>query len=502
MKIMTRRDFMKNAAAAAFATTVGTSLTSCANTVAGLGLKKKKKRPNLVYVFPDQFRRQAMGFMNEDPVITPNLDKFASESLVLTDVVSNFPLCSPYRAMLLTGKYPAANGVLTNCHSRRAKLNNELRKSDHCISDVLHDNNYSLGYIGKWHLESPAEDADTYGKYTWTPPDRRHGFDFWYSYGSFDRHLEPHYYVNSKTADDVTEIREWSPKHETDVAVNYIKNTGGKYRESNEPFALFVAYNPPHPAYKFVPEKYKKMYDGKTHKDLLMRPNLDPNGETSEKAKGWVKDYFAAVTGVDDQFGRILKCLKEQGLEDDTIVVFTADHGDMMGSHDLRSKNVWYEESMGIPFIIRWPGHIKPGKDNLLLSTPDNMPTLLGLMGLENKIPKAVQGKDYANALLGKKMERPDSALYFYIKEGKPESGNRGLRTHRYTFVIKRKKSGKKVKKGKAVKEEIILYDNKKDPYQMKNIATENPKIVKDLTAELYRELKKINDPWSVIRNP
>ncbi|RLD11962.1 MAG: sulfatase [Chlamydiae bacterium] len=486
MKNLSRRDFMKNVALAAMASTVGASLSSCANAVKKINVEEKTKMPNLIYVFPDQFRRQSLGFLNEDPVITPNLNKFASESLVLTDCVSCYPLCSPYRAMLLTGKYPAQNKVLTNCHSRRYKFHNELQKSDRCISDVLHDNDYSLGYIGKWHLESPLPEKNTYGEYTWTPPDRRHGFDYWCSYGSTGHHFHTHYYINSKSEKDVTEISEWSPKFETDVATNYIKNTNGKYRKPNQPFALFLAYNPPHPNYKEVPEKYVKMYDGKNYKDLLVRPNLDPKGETSEKAKGWVKNYFAAVTGIDDQFGRILNCLKEQGLDKNTIVIFTSDHGDMMGSHNLRSKNVWYEESMGVPFIIRWPGHIKPGKDDLLINTPDIMPTLLAMMGLKNKIPKDVQGKDLAGAFLGKKINRPDSSFYFLIKEGKPDSGRRGLRTHRYTFVISKSKK----------KNKIFLYDNKKDPYQLENIADSKPELVKKLTEKLYKKLTEINDPW------
>ncbi len=111
--------------------------------------------PNLVFVFPDQMRGQALGFLNEDPVLTPNLDRFAEESLVLTNAVSNYPVCSPYRAMLMTGKYAHANGVLSNCNSASAPFACELRRTDRCWSDVLKNHGYSLGYIGKWHLDAP-----------------------------------------------------------------------------------------------------------------------------------------------------------------------------------------------------------------------------------------------------------------------------------------------------------------------------------------------------------
>ena len=118
-------------------------------------IQSRPKKPNLVFVFPDQMRAHTLGFMKEDPSITPTLDAFADESLVLTQAVSNYPVCSPYRAMLMTGKFPFANRVLSNCNSRTTPLGNELQPSDRCWSDVLKDQGYSLGYIGKWHLDAP-----------------------------------------------------------------------------------------------------------------------------------------------------------------------------------------------------------------------------------------------------------------------------------------------------------------------------------------------------------
>ena len=226
------------------------------------------------------------------------------------------------------------------------------------------------------------------------------------------------------------------------------------------------------------------MYEGKTYKDLLNRPNVDLNNPHPQ-AKAHVKNYFAAVTGTDDQFGRILMALKEKGLEDNTIVVFTADHGEMMGSHNRMHKSVAYEESIGIPFIIRWPRKIPARRDNLLLTPSDIMPSLLSLMGLSNLIPNDVEGADYSSIMLGKKGKRPTSALYLNCSG--PHGGKRGLRTDRYTFTITPTESGTK---------EILLFDNLKDPYQLTNIAQSNPKIVRKLTAELKHWLKKTNDPW------
>lgn len=117
----------------------------------------KKQPPNLVYVFPDEFRQQALGFMGQDPVVTPNLDAFARESLVLTQAVSNCPICSPYRGMLFTGKYPISNGVVTNCYSETIPYGIELKDTERCLTDVLHDAGYHQGYIGKFHLHLPKE---------------------------------------------------------------------------------------------------------------------------------------------------------------------------------------------------------------------------------------------------------------------------------------------------------------------------------------------------------
>lgn len=214
------------------------------------------------------------------------------------------------------------------------------------------------------------------------PPERRHGFTFWHAYNCRDQHMNPRYWKTQAKREEPTYFDEWSTKHEADVAIEFIRNPQGKYRDPNKPFAIFISPNPPHTPFDQVPKKYVDMYKGKTYKDLLNRPNVDSNNPPPQ-AKQHVKNYFAAVTGTDEQFGRILDALRQQQLEDNTIVVFTADHGEMMGSHNRMHKSVCYEESIGIPFIIRWPGKIPARRDNLLLSPADMMPSLLGLMGLD-----------------------------------------------------------------------------------------------------------------------
>lgn len=448
-------------------------------------------RPNLVIVFPDEMRAQAMGFLGADPVITPHLDRFAAQGKVLINAASCYPVCSPYRASLLTGKYPYSSGVTFNCNSFATPFGVFLKPTERCLGDVLKDAGYACGYIGKWHLDAPeAPPAPDWRVAVWdayTPPGpRRHGFDFWYSYGCHNNHLKPFYYVGDRGPEDKIVVDQWSPEHEADVACRFIRNEDGRQRDPSKPFALLVSMNPPHMPYHAMPERYKAMYGTRTSRDLLTRPNVRYEGE-GLRAQTSARDYFAAITGVDDQFGRILACLNEQGLDEKTLVIFSSDHGDMMGSQGEMYKSWWYEESFLVPFIIRWTGHLNPGRELLHLAAPDIMPTLLGMMGLGDQVPEGVEGSDYSDVLLGLSSARPTSALYMWPDIRSPTGGARGVRTNRYTFVINRRDEGPRT----------ILFDNRDDPYQMRNIAEEAPALVTELTSELNLWLNKTRDPWA-----
>ena len=212
--------------------------------------------------------------------------------------------------------------------------------------------------------------------------------------------------------------------------------------------------------------------------------------------------YFASVTGVDREFGRILQALKDQGLDKNTIVVFTSDHGETMCSQGIEDpKNSPYNEAVNVPFLIRYPEKIKPRVDNLLLSSPDIMPTLLGLCGLGNQIPSTVEGLNHSNIFFGKSENnyRPKGALYIKNADGdKNEEGkvisyfpvSRGIITDQYTLTFTIDKKNKTLK-------ETLLFDNVNDPYQLKNLSPEkNKNIVDQLTYEMARLLKQANDPW------
>ncbi|MCG8477209.1 MAG: sulfatase [Cytophagales bacterium] len=465
---------------------------------------KTGKKPNLIYVFPDQMRRQAMGFWKKpeyasllrgtsDPVHTPNLDRFADESLVFTQAVSTTPLSSPHRAMLFSGKYPHKNGVKWNC---RADRENQLDPRAECLGDVLKKSGYSCGYIGKYHLDRPeANDPDNPGHYVngstrpeqkcwdaYTPEPLRHGFDYWHSYGTFDVHKNPHYWDSEGKKH---EPGIWSPIHEADKAISYIRNEEGQ-RDEQKPFFLVVSMNPPHGPYHSLKDTdedvFRKHYSEEKIGDvreLLNRPNIP---EEHRPSKRCVRYYASHVSGVDREFGRIVEAVEKSGQAENTIVVFASDHGEMMGSHGHMGKTRIYEEAFGIPFMVRYPEKLRHRTTDLLMDTPDIMPSLLGLMGLNEQIPGDVQGRDFSKFFVrNKKKGKPEASLF--ITHG---NDKRGLRTDRYSMVL----SG-------DGKEKDLLFDNQKDPYQQHPLSWEEHRETADaLLLLLARRLQEIEDPW------
>ena len=224
-------------------------------------------KKNLVYVFADQWRFHAIGCSNEDDVCTPYMDSFASESLICTGAVSSYPLCSPHRAALMTGKHPLSCGMWTNC---KTGLNEKicLSPDEITIHDVLHDAGYETAYVGKWHLDEseqnyssrPRSGAEEWDAYT-PPGERRHHIDFWYSYGAMNDHLHPHYWH-----DDERQINadQWSAQHDTDIALRWLKDR----KDKKQPFSLFISWNPPHPPYDSIPVELVSTRDRKIRENV------------------------------------------------------------------------------------------------------------------------------------------------------------------------------------------------------------------------------------------
>ncbi len=464
---------------------------------------KKETPPNLLIVLVDQWAGQAMGFENKEPVFTPHLDALSKKSLVLEQMVSNYPVCSPARAMLLTGKYPLKNHVYTNVNSSSAPFGVELPKGIVTWSDVLKTKGYSNGYIGKWHLDSPYKPyvptSNNVGEVAWnewTPPDRRHGFDYWYAYGTYDEHDHPMYWDTNAPRDSFHYVHEWGPIHEAKKALAFFKNKDQSFRTKGKPFSLVVSINPPHSGYKSVPKKYYDQYKNIPMETFLKDPDIPAAGtEMGDFYRNNIKYYYANMTGVDEQVGVILKGLKDNGLDENTIVVFMADHGNNLGKHNEISKNNIYEESLRIPFIIYWKGHIIPRIDNEFLgSMPDLFPTFLDLMGLKKSIPNDLDGISYADYFRNGSGKKPSNQYIMgaiISNNVDINTGFRGIRTKAYTFAYVKEK-------GKVVP---YLFDLAKDPFEMNNIYDPNSEIVKKYRKELIKRLTETKDIFKIPNN-
>jgi arylsulfatase A-like enzyme len=422
------------------------------------------KRPNLLFVFADQMRAQEMGCAGNNQVITPNLDKLAAEGIRLTNAISTYPVCCPARASLLTGKYPLSHSVITNGPA--------LPDEEITIGDILKGVGYNTGYIGKWHLNGHVGIGAE--KHQFVPPGpKRHGFDYWAARNLGHDYFNSYYYRDS---DEKIPIEGWEPDTQTELAIKYMQE-----HKNGDPFCLFLSWGPPHDPY-IAPEKYLKMYDPD---GLKLRENV------FLADRKVISAYYAAITSLDWNMGRLMTTLEQLDISENTIVIFTSDHGEQLFSLYLCHKQWPYEETINVPFIIRYPGKLGKNQVNdVLIGTPDILPTLLSL--LEVEIPETVEGRDLSSFLLGfSKENEPESVLIEVInpcavvqdRTGMREW--RGIRTKRYTYA-------------KFRDSEWLLTDNKLDPYQRRNLIYNNEykELKEELQIKLDKWLKKTNDQF------
>ena len=450
---MKRREFLQAMAAGACAA-VGQE---------GHATVQGAQKPNVVFVFGDQWRAQATGYAGDPNVRTPHLDKLSKESVNFANAVSCCPVCSPFRASLMTGQYALTHGVFLN--------DVYLKDTAVSIAEAFNGAGYQTGYIGKWHL-------DAHGRLSYTAPERRQGFQFWRTVECTHKYNDSIYYAD----EDVK--RKWEgydAMAQTREAQRYIREETGE-----KPFALFLSWGPPHNPYQTAPEEYKRLYDPES---VVLRPNVPERAAAS--ARKDLAGYYAHCSAMDACIGDILETLEEQGLDKNTIFVFTSDHGDMLGSQgEIRKQRPW-DESIMVPFLLRFPALFgRQGRSvETPINAPDIMPTLLGLCGID--IPDTVEGSDFTEFLLGKEKPKDDIALiacYSPFGEWTRAHGGkeyRGVRTLRHTYV-------------RDLDGPWLLYDNQEDPYQLNNLCG-RPECA-DLQAELdkavNRKLEETNDTF------
>jgi len=420
------------------------------------------EKPNILFILTDQWRAQATGYAGDPNVKTPNLDRLAEQGINFKTAVSVCAVCTPYRASLQTGRFPTSTGMYGN--------DLYLDPNEDCMAEIFKDAGYQTAYVGKWHL-------DGHGRSAYIPPERRQGYDYW-------KVLEcTHNYRNSKYYDNNDpEIKVWEGDYDgyaqTKDAQQYIRD----HAADEKPFLFFFSFGGPHYTHKLSPKNLQKLYPPES---LTLRPNVAP--ELEQDARRELQGYYAHCTAIDKCVGDLLETLSELGIANNTIVVFTSDHGEMMGSQGITpfKKRHPYDEAILVPFLFCYP-KFTDGKARAVstpINTPDILPTLLSLAGID--IPESIEGDDLSVLIRepGKEIDR--AALTMQVQDYyRGNSEYRGVRTDRYWYAEEPNKEG------------LLLFDCEKDPYQTNNLAG-NPAyagLQVKMAERLKEELIKVGD--------
>ena len=451
-----------------------------------------RPRPNLLYVFDDQHRAAALPGEPYSPVIAPTLEAFRKSNFSMDKCISNYPLCTPYRGMFMTGRWPYQTGLFHN--------GADISADEISLGKTFREQGYHTAYVGKWHLGHGS-------RFIPAGPDRQ-GFDDWHVWERTDDHFSSFTY-DPNTGHRV-EPEGWVPIFMTDQAVEII---GQQKKTLSKPWMMVVSYNPPHPPYEAMKED-EQPYSAA---DFPIRPNVRYSMKGMPGAIAALNDesglrnvmlgYYGAITGIDKQFSRLLKALDETGQAENTIVIFTSDHGEMMGSQGRMQKNCPFEESIRVPFLVRYPGVTKVhDKSEMLFAAIDIYPTVCGLAGIPP--PKHCVGTDLSGVIRGEANVRSPQHVFLMNATGKEADEEptrtgrkasaeaapantarspayvtlpvyRGIRTQTHTYAV-------------ADSGRWLLYDNVADPYQIKN-------LVKDPAQRgLMNELDKLISAWLV----
>ena len=424
--------------------------------------QEKAKRPNIVYVFADQWRASSIGYSGDKVIKTPAIDQLANDSLNFVNTVAVLPVCTPYRAALMTGRYPTTTGMFLN--------DLYLPSSELCIAEIFSEAGYDTAYIGKWHL-------DGHGRHAFIPPDRRQGWEYWKAAECEHYNQHAHYYTGD--SDEKLFWEGFDVFAQTADAQNYILER----HQSETPFILMLSFAPPHPASPKAPEKYREMYP---LEDIVVPLNVPE--ELRQKAKEELQNYYALGTIIDVAIGDLLKTIHEADIADDTIFVFTSDHGGMIYSHGTSrdAKQMAWNESSHVPFLLRYPAaHGEGGRVvETPLNTPDILPTLLGLAGIEK--PDTIEGEDLSQVIT-ENTEIDRSVLFMSVAPFNFEGryAYRAIRTTRYSYV-------------RYINGSSSLFDNLEDPHQLNDLVADeaSAELLVELEGKLQAHLVRIGDDF------
>jgi arylsulfatase A-like enzyme len=440
------------------------------------------RRPNVLYIMADDHAAHAVSAYGSRVNTTPHIDRLAREGMRFSRCFVTNSICTPSRAAILTGQYAHINGV---------PVFNPIDPKRPTLAKYLQAAGYHTGIVGKWHLGSdPA------------------GFDSWTILPGQGVYNDPIFL----TPDGRMKRRGYVTDLITEYSVDFLKN-----RPKDRPFFLMCHHKAPHrpwvPDPKYarkwenveVPEPETFDDDYRTRcdaaREATMRIDRDltrtdlkqdpPPGLNARQLKRWkyqryMRDYLACVDSIDDSVGRLLDYLDKNGLADNTIVVYTSDQGFFLGDHDWFDKRFMYEESLTIPFLVRWPGRVKAGSvsDGMILNV-DFAPTLLDAAGAA--VPADMQGKSFLPLLRGESPADWRTSMYYryyHYPQDHRVQPHYGVRTERYKLICFNKIG------------RWELYDLTKDPHELKNLYADpaHAATVRDLKEEMYRLKKELKD--------
>lgn len=449
-----------------------------------------ERKPNILFILTDQQSSWTISAYGAKGIFTPNIDRIAKEGALLSNYFTNSAVCTPSRGCIFTGMYPHSHGAFMN--------DMEINRDCVTIADILKNNGYDTGYIGKWHLDGTAsglhhtfsiigEDPEKSGirmpqhnrENNCIPPDRSMGFDdcrymFEVSHGKkVIEYDDGTYSISSnEIGDEDTYTTDWL----ANKADEFIRT------DREKPFFLVLSIPDPHQPFT-VRAPYDKMFKAEDMEvpSTFYNPNkpawlekpstrvwtLLSEGMTEENLKKAKAQYFGQVKCIDDNIGKLLKSLESIGKLDDTIVIFSTDHGEYMGEHGIMYKNQLYETAYRIPFLIRWPEKIKAGTVvNRFISTVDFQQTILGLIEIEPSGNE--QGRDASPFLLNSDIPWEDEVFIYSTRKHRA-----GIFTPEYQLAY--------------VKENCdnLLFDRKNDPEQKENL------FYKEEYREVRSKLKK-----------
>ena len=419
-------------------------------------------RPNIIFLFADQLRASSLPIYGEDQIQTPGIDRLAQEGVTFTNAISSCPVCTPYRSMLLTGRHPQTTGHLINFM--------RTRHDEIGIGDAFSHAGYRTAWVGKWHLHTGS--FPQIGGPDYVPEGRdRLGFQHWRGYN-----FHTDYFNGSANLDG------WRQERWKGYETNALNRYGMEFMDSvdDEPFCLFISPHQPHSTpFEYAPQEcYDRLPD-----KLTLPANVPEEG--MERALKIYRHYLAMSLAVDDMVVELMDYLDKSGLADNTLLIFSSDHGTQMGAQGWSpfQKKVPYEESLLIPLVMRWPGVFDGGKTSDVLTAPvDIFPSLCGLCDVP--IPRTVEGYDVSSAWRDQEgafqqdglLTMNFTASYDYLVNGEEW---RGVRTKDHSYA-------------RWLNGLTELFDLRNDPLQMNNLAG-NP-ASEDLEKAMSRRLEELMD--------